>query len=651
MRGNHRWTGRADNFLHTAQHSAWFGWPARWLAVVCAITLTVGGLHLVTAAHSPPPAEQAAATITAAQGFADAAVSVFAESAVSTDPTLTPQARRAGLPEAPVAGLTAQTAAGPVQVVLPGGLGNAQHTAGGQVVYPNAGAGFDMLAENTGSGTRTVARISGPAGPRMVTTFVRTPADTVMLAHTNGYLTINRATAAAETIGMFSPAETRDATGQLVPSSYVVKQLAPQLYALAEVIDPQPHTTWPVYVDPPLHTGGPSGGSLPVGLFDSVTNTVSSLADTATSAVTTVASATVSGAEAVGGFVKENPLESALLVGGVALAVTGVGGPAGAAMIASATVNISSAAVDIAAAAMPDNQALGIASTVLGAASMVTPQGAAKKAVTEGAELAAEQLAKHTDDLAKAAGDTALDVIPTPRAQLANDITTTGPATPPVTPGVLPKAPNAPPATAKPSAATDIAADGPCGCLASDAKGGVYEVHATDGVVKTGRTNDLKRRAGEHRRRKDLPPHETVPVHRTDDHAEQRGLEQEVREQNFDTADKSYGGFDKINGIDPRSKRAAEFREAARAHHERWGTQSAERTSTPNERRAEDEAQAQAVTDKQRDTARDSARRANESGSQRSGDSGSSKSGDKSDRKSEKKKKQSTNKKRRKGQK
>ena len=27
----------------------------------------------------------------------------------------------------------------------------------------------------------------------MVTTFVRTPADTVMLAHTNGYLTINGA--------------------------------------------------------------------------------------------------------------------------------------------------------------------------------------------------------------------------------------------------------------------------------------------------------------------------------------------------------------------------------------------------------------------------------------------------------------------------
>ncbi|BBZ78453.1 hypothetical protein MANY_37900 [Mycolicibacterium anyangense] len=99
-----------------------------------------------------------------------------------------------------------------------------------------------MLAENTGTGTRTVARINSAGGVRMVTTFVRTPADTVMLAHTNGYLTINRATPTAETVGMFSPAETRDATGRLVPSSYVVKKVAPQLYVLAEVIDPRPDT-------------------------------------------------------------------------------------------------------------------------------------------------------------------------------------------------------------------------------------------------------------------------------------------------------------------------------------------------------------------------------------------------------------------------
>lgn len=233
----------------------WFSWPFRSLAVLCAVAVAIGGLHLV----QPTPSErveQGAAAVSAAQKFADAATAAFTESAVGSDLTVSPEQRRTGLPTDPVTGLTSQTAAGPVQIVLPGGLGRAEHTPGGQVVYPNAGAGFDLLAENTATGTRTVARIAGPGGPRMVTTFVRTPADTVMLAHTNGYLTINKATPTAETVGMFAPAETRDATGGPVPSSYLVKQLAPQLYVLAEVIDPRPDTAWPVYVDPPLHLTG-----------------------------------------------------------------------------------------------------------------------------------------------------------------------------------------------------------------------------------------------------------------------------------------------------------------------------------------------------------------------------------------------------------
>ncbi len=452
MRDVGSWMLGSGNFLRDGRQSVWLGWPVRWLAVLCAVAITLGGLHLT----APAPAQrvdQMATAVSAAAGFAEAAGAAFTESAVGSDLSVSPEQRRAGLPTDPVEGLTAQTSAGPVQVVLPDGLGNAQHTAGGQVVYPNAGAGFDMLAENTATGTRTVARISDPGGPRMVTTFVRTPADTVMLAHTNGYLTINKATPTAETVGMFSPAETRDAMGRLVPSSYVVKQLAPQLYVLAEVIDPRPDTAWPVYVDPPLHLAGTGGAPLPEGFLDSFTNTVSSMADTVTSAASTAMSATVSGARAVGGFVKENPLESAMLVGGVALAVTGVGGPAGAAMIASATVNISSAAVDIVAAAMPDNQALGIASTVIGAASMVTPQGAAKKVVKEGAELAVEQLGKHADDVVDVA-----KAAPTPPAQLADEVATVGTAKPPVTPGVSPKAPNAPPAAAKTPEVTSPAA-------------------------------------------------------------------------------------------------------------------------------------------------------------------------------------------------
>lgn len=432
------------NFLHGAQQGLWLSWTARWLAILCAVAITVSGLHLIAPPPQQPEDGVAVTAASAVEGFADGAVAAFGDSAVGTDPLLSPQERRAGLPADPGAGLTSPTAAGPVQVVLPGGLGPAQHSAGGQVVYPNDGAGFDMLAENTGTGTRTVARINGPAGPRMVTTFVRTPADTVMLAHTNGYLTINRATPTAETIGMFSPAETRDSTGALVPSSYVVKQLAPQLYVLAEIFDPQPGTTWPVYVDPPLHLSRLGGAAPPEGLFDSVTNAVNSVANTVTAAASTAMSATVSGAKAVGTFVKENPLESAMLVGGVALALTGVGGPASAAMIASATVNLASAGVDIAAAAMPDNQALGIASNVLGAASMVTPQGATKKVIKEGVEQAAEQLAKHTDDIVDVA-----KAAPTPPAQLADEVAAAAAAKPPTPPGLSPKAPNAPPAGAR----------------------------------------------------------------------------------------------------------------------------------------------------------------------------------------------------------
>ncbi len=458
-------TRTKQDLLPDTQQSIWLGGPARWLAVLCAVAVTVGGLHLIS--PTPPRVEGEVAAVSAHEGFADAAVAAFSDSAVGTDPLLSPQQRRADLPTDPVSGLTSHTPAGQVQVVLPGGLGRAQHTSGGQVVYPNAGAGFDMLAENTATGTRTVARINDPAGARMVTTFVRTPADTVMLAHTNGYLTINRATPTAETIGMFSPAETRDATGALVPSSYVIKQLAPQLYALTEVIDPRPDTIWPVYVDPPLHLAGSGGIPLPQGFFDSITDTVSSMTDTVSSAAATAVSATVSGAKAVGTFVKENPLESAMLVGGVALAVTGVGGPAGAAAIAAATVNLSSAGLDIAAAAMPDNKVLGNIATGFDIASALTPQGAAKKVVKEGVEIAGEQLAKHADDVVDVA-----KAAPTPPAQLASEVTAAGTRNAPV-PGVsTPKIPNGPPAKTP----RDVPPGHPldCGCTTQH-PAGVYD--------------------------------------------------------------------------------------------------------------------------------------------------------------------------------
>lgn len=67
-----------------------------------------------------------------AQKFADAATAAFTESAVGSDLTVSPEQRRTGLPTDPVTGLTSQTAAGPVQIVLPGGLGRAEHTPGGR---------------------------------------------------------------------------------------------------------------------------------------------------------------------------------------------------------------------------------------------------------------------------------------------------------------------------------------------------------------------------------------------------------------------------------------------------------------------------------------------------------------------------------------
>jgi len=100
-------------FLRTHQQSIWLGLPARLLAIVCVAAVTFAGLHLAAPAPSSG-VEQAARTVSAAQGFADAAVAAFTDSAVGSDPTLTVEQRGAGIPAQPVAGLTTPTAAGPV---------------------------------------------------------------------------------------------------------------------------------------------------------------------------------------------------------------------------------------------------------------------------------------------------------------------------------------------------------------------------------------------------------------------------------------------------------------------------------------------------------------------------------------------------------
>jgi len=470
------------------------------VALVLTVALTAGGQNWFASSDRSGSVSGRAAS--PAQQFADAAMAAFSGSTTISvpNPAWTPAQRAAGLPADPVAGLTSVTPAGPVQQVLPNGLGAAQHTSSGSVVYPDRGAGFDFLAENTGTGNRTVARINSPTGVRMVTTFIRTPADTVMLAHTNGYLTINRATPTAETVGIFAPAETRDAAGKLVPSSYVARQLRPGLYQLSEVIDPRPDTQWPVYVDPPLHVGGPGGGPLPAGLFDSITSTVSSAANAVSNAVSSAASATVSGAKAVGTFVKNNPMETAIIVAGAAVAVTGVGGPAGAAAIAAAVANVSAAGLQIASEAMPDNQTLGVISTAANVATMFTPTGAAKKIAEEGAELVAKQALTHTDDVIDAA-----KVVPNP-AQVREEIAAAGAAGKPQLPGVeTPKAPNAPPAAVKAPepASTPLGERAPCAgqsfspdtlvLLADGTKRPIAELKAGDRVwstdPETGRTS------------------------------------------------------------------------------------------------------------------------------------------------------------------
>lgn len=262
-----------------------------WLAALYAVVVAVGGLHLIVSRPND-------AVAVAAQSFADAQATAFSQSESLSNKAMSPAARSAGLPSEAVSGLSWSTDAGPMRMVLPGGLGAGNHTRDGQVVYPDAGSGFDFLVENTPTGTRTVARIGEPTGVRSVTTFLRTTSDVVMLAHTNGFLTMNRTTPAAETVAMFSPSEARDAHGALVPSSYVVRQYGIGLYQLSEVIAPTEKTAWPVFVDPPMSVAGPGGAPLPQFGFSSITSALSGAATAVAGAATAAASATVSGVTA-----------------------------------------------------------------------------------------------------------------------------------------------------------------------------------------------------------------------------------------------------------------------------------------------------------------------------------------------------------------
>ncbi|MBA0047722.1 NucA/NucB deoxyribonuclease domain-containing protein [Mycobacteroides sp. LB1] len=417
------------------------------LAVLAAVAIPLTGVQPSASAPVASAAEQ----------FGLAATTAFQDSAAGLDTSLTSKQRSAGLPVNPAAGLVSQSPVGAVEMVLPANLGSGQLTSAGQMVYPDAGAGFDLLAENTRDGYRTVARINEPSGARSVSTFVRTPADTVMLMHSSGHLTLNRATPQAETLGVMSPAEARDSGGNIVYSAYVAKQVAPQLYQVSEVISPTDTTAWPVYVDPPLAVGDGYSqfgwsdvGDTVGGAVSAVGNGFKKAGDFLGSAMAAQADGNALQAQAVSQTVQEHPTQSAMLIGGAALMATGVGSAPGASLLTEAAlaVNNTSIAVEAIASTDPNNKGLQNFSAGMQIVAALTPQGLTKKTIGNVAENAVEQgLKKGTDDIASEAA-TVTRVTPetaTDPTKLSQEVAAAA-----KTPEV-PKAPNAPPSTSLPA--------------------------------------------------------------------------------------------------------------------------------------------------------------------------------------------------------
>ncbi len=92
--------------------------------------------------------------------------------------------------------------------------------------------------------------------------------------------------------------------------------------------------------------------------------------------------------------------------------------------------------------------------------------------------------------------------------------------------------------------------------------GGVYEIvdPVTGNIVKTGRTNNFTRRAGEYARAGDTRQYEFRRVHHTDDRAEQPGLEQHVYNRNRGAR------LNKIRPISRRNPNRGRYLKAARRH-------------------------------------------------------------------------------------
>jgi RHS repeat-associated protein len=95
------------------------------------------------------------------------------------------------------------------------------------------------------------------------------------------------------------------------------------------------------------------------------------------------------------------------------------------------------------------------------------------------------------------------------------------------------------------------------------AKGGVYTLSDESGtVVRTGRTKDLKQRKVQHESNKDTKDLEFNEEHRTDDYAEQRGLENKVYNDN-PQAQSANGGLNKIKAISDKNDKKPIYEKAA----------------------------------------------------------------------------------------
>lgn len=135
----------------------------------------------------------------------------------------------------------------------------------------------------------------------------------------------------------------------------MTQRIRPGLYLLAQVIRPDAATVWPVYADPCISA------------CDAFTHASTSGANGA--ALQAAGSALVTG-------IKNNPVESAEIIGGGALMVTGVGSGFGASLVLSGTTGL----VQKAAAADPTDQMLGLAGDALEVTNYISPARAVQKA-------------------------------------------------------------------------------------------------------------------------------------------------------------------------------------------------------------------------------------------------------------------------------